>query len=207
MYVSEIKSAKAVSLQAGMSAVKAYQLIQNSDYSKFPVVDKDNKLVGIVTRDELEDVSASSSPFKEIRITSILTTAKVKDVMSSNVFYTRENETLWEAALNMKDHRVSMLPVVDDENRVVSVLARNDLFKALLNLTGAKNSGLHISLKTSEKTDIFAVTELIKNSGAGLSFISYYDGRINLKLTGSKAKEAAAELEKNYEIIYITAIS
>ncbi len=203
MYVSEIKAAKAVCLNAGLSAVKAYQMIQDSSYSKFPVVDKEGKLVGLITKDDLEDISRSSSPFKEVRMPSILSGTKVRDIMNNNVYYTRETDTIWNAAITMKDHRVSILPVVDEEDRVISVLARNDLFKMLLNYTGAKISGLHIYIETQNKDDIFNVAEIVKNSGAALNFISFYDGKLNLKVTGTKASAAAKSIEDaGFKIIY-----
>ncbi|MCD8215783.1 MAG: CBS domain-containing protein [Clostridiales bacterium] len=121
MYVSELNSARAVSVSCDMSAAKAYQQIEDVDHSKFPVVDKEGKLVGIVDKDVLEDISSSSSPFKELKFSSFLSQTKVRDVMNGNVYSARETDTIWEASLTMKDHRVSILPVVDEENRVVSV--------------------------------------------------------------------------------------
>ncbi len=203
MYVSELKAAKAVCINSNMSAVKAYQMVQNSDYSKFPVTDKEGRLVGLITKDDLEDLSDSSSPFKELRMPSILSGTKVRDIMNNNVYYTKETDTIWKAALTMKDHRVSILPVVDDDNKVISVLARNDLFKALLNFTGAKNSGLHISVESRNKDDIFRVAEIVKDAGGVLNFISFYDGRIELKITGPKAASSAEEIDKaGFKIIY-----
>ncbi|MCD7855221.1 MAG: CBS domain-containing protein [Clostridiales bacterium] len=114
MYISEINSAKAICVQADMSAAKAFQLIRDVDHTKFPVVDKEGKLVGIVEKSELEDISSSSSPFKELRFSSILSGTKVRDLMNNNVYYAKETDTIWTAALNMKDHRVSILPVVDE---------------------------------------------------------------------------------------------
>ncbi len=208
MYVSELNSAKAVSIFSDLSAAKAYQQTEKSGHSKFPVVDRENKLVGIVDRAVLADISSSSSPFKELKFSSILSQTKVRDVMNTNVYSVKETDTIWEAALTMKDHRVSILPVVDEENRVLSVLARNDIFKALLNFTGAKYTGIFVSVKSKEKTDIFAAARCIEELGADLRFISVYHDKICLKVSGAKAKDAEAALkEKGFEIIYTLKIN
>ncbi len=203
MYISEINSAKAICVQADMSAAKAYQLIRDVDHTKFPVVDKEGKLVGIVEKSELQDISPSSSPFKELRFSSILSGTKVRDLMNNNVYYAKETDTIWTAALNMKDHRVSILPVVDEENRVTSVLARNDLFKALLNLVGAKYSGLFVCVTTKDKSDIYKISEILEKSGVTLLFMSSRKNKVTMKIT-DKYSDKAVEALKNqgFEVVY-----
>lgn len=208
MYISEINSAKAICVQADMSAAKAYQLIRDVDHSKFPVTDREGRLVGIVEKDGLADISSSSSPFKELRFSSILSQTKVRDLMTGNVYYAKETDTIWAAALNMKDHRVSILPVVDEENKVISVLARNDLFKALLNFAGAKYSGLFISVPTKDKNDIFKIADIMENAGVTLLFMSSRKDKVTLKITNKNSEAAVEALTENgFPPIYITTIN
>ncbi|MCD7777063.1 MAG: CBS domain-containing protein [Clostridiales bacterium] len=208
MYVSELNLAKPVSVPCDISAAKAYQQIEDIDHTKFPVTDKDGKLVGIVDKAVLTDISSSSSPFKELKFSSFLSGTKVRDVMNGNVYSVKESSTVWEAALTMKDHRVSILPVVDEENRLTGVLSRNDLFNVLLNYTGAKYAGLFISVEAKERTDIFTVTNCIEETGAELRYISVYHEKICLKVLGPKAKDAETALrEKGFKIIYTVSIN
>lgn len=208
MFVSEISIAKAVPVQSDMPAVKAYKKIENVDHTKFPVVDKDGRLVGIVDKSDLADLSSSGSPFKEMRFSSILNQTKVRDVMNNNVFYCKETDTIWEAALNMKDHRVSILPVVDEDNILVSVLARKDLLMALLNYAGAKYEGLFISVEAPQPEDIFKVTEIISKTKSTLMFISQCKGKIVLKITGENTEATAKAIEDaGYKLIYRVAIN
>ena len=207
MLVSEINSAKAVSLQSDMPAVKAYRKIENIDHTKFPVVDSDNKLVGIVDKSDLEDLASSGSAFQELRFSSFLSRTKVRDVMNNNVYCCRETDTIWEAALNMKDHRVSILPVVNEDNILLSVLARKDLFKALLDYTGAKYTGMFLAVSSNDNADIFKVTEIISRSDATLRFIAKLGGRIALKISGTTLQNAVENLEaEGFKVLYTAKI-
>ncbi len=207
MYIWELNTSRVIALRADLSAAKAYQLVENVDHTKFPVVDSSNKLVGIVEKSDLADISSTSSPFKELRFSSILSQTKVRDVMNGNVYYAKETDTIWQAALNMKDHRVSILPVVNEDNEVISVLARNDIFKALLNLTGAKLSGIHISVLTDDPNSLFNIAETVKANNCTLHFIAFTGKTADLKISGANAERVKDEIEKSYKIKYTYTIN
>ncbi len=56
---------------------------------------------------------------------------KVKDVMTKNVVYIKEDEDIWKAIELMKKKKVSGLPVVDDNNKLVGILTDGDIIRAL----------------------------------------------------------------------------
>jgi CBS domain-containing protein len=56
---------------------------------------------------------------------------KVRDIMGTNLISISPDADLWEAASLIDRHGVRRLPVTDNENYVVGVVARADLVRAL----------------------------------------------------------------------------
>lgn len=54
-------------------------------------------------------------------------TSRVRDAMSPEVFALNESASLREAAEMMKEHQVRRLPVVDDNQRLIGIIALGDL--------------------------------------------------------------------------------
>jgi CBS domain-containing protein len=52
----------------------------------------------------------------------------VRDIMTHPVVTVRENDSLETVVTLMTKHRISSLPVVDDENRVIGIVGEGDLF-------------------------------------------------------------------------------
>lgn len=57
----------------------------------------------------------------------IATHTPVKDVMTRNVITVKRTVDLHEAAKILSDHRISGMPVVDDNNRVIGVISQADI--------------------------------------------------------------------------------
>ena len=66
---------------------------------------------------------------KEVRRIS---KTKIKDVMTKDALYATPEMTIFEAASKMKANDVNRLPVLDDKNRLVGIIARQDILKALI---------------------------------------------------------------------------
>ncbi len=78
----------------------------------FPVVEDDNRLVGIVT-------------WRDVRLAD--PQLKVKDVMTTDVITATEDITLEEAKRILHRHRIEKLPIVDEEGRVRGLITMRDI--------------------------------------------------------------------------------
>lgn len=56
----------------------------------------------------------------------------VKDFMSKDVVSIHPDATLIEVAQKLEGHRIDRLPVIDSRNRLVGIISRTDLLRALL---------------------------------------------------------------------------
>ncbi len=78
----------------------------------FPVVEDDNRLVGIVT-------------WRDVRLAD--PQLKVRDVMTKDVITATEDITLEEAKRILHRHRIEKLPIVDGEGRVRGLITMRDI--------------------------------------------------------------------------------
>lgn len=86
-----------------------------------PVVDEENRLVGTVVGDDL------GAYISEPELSMVLI---AKDVMRVTVRPATQNDNLGDALRRLNRSHLSRLPVVDDQNRVLGILTREDLSAA-----------------------------------------------------------------------------
>ena len=99
---------------------QAALLMGKTDCGALPVADKDS-LVGMITdRDiAIRAVAAGKGP-----------RTLVKEIMSAEVLYCFEDQTLEEVAENLGDIKVRRLPVMSRDKRLVGILSLGDMARA-----------------------------------------------------------------------------
>ena len=85
-------------------------------FTSFPIVDGDNRLVGLLTRDEMDFVSGDSNP-------------QMKDIMKplAAIVTTTEDTNSDRAYDIMREKRVKKLPVLDGDGRLVGMYVWGDV--------------------------------------------------------------------------------
>jgi CBS domain-containing protein len=104
----------------GDSARKAAELMKSEDVGPLPVVETESgRLVGIVTdRDLVLNVLAAGRDAN---------TTKVSEAMTRDPVKIKEDEPLEEALEKMSTYQVRRLPVVDDQDRIIGIIAQADV--------------------------------------------------------------------------------
>ena len=82
-----------------------------------PVVDADNKLVGIVTNRDLRFERNTGRPIAEV-------------MTSENLVTTHQQTDLFAASQILQENKIEKLPVVDDENHLIGLITYKDITKA-----------------------------------------------------------------------------
>jgi CBS domain-containing protein len=105
-------------VEMSTSVVEAARLLKSEDVGSLPVVEGD-RLVGIVTdRDIVLRVVAEG---KDVQ------SATVRDAASSDLVTIDPQQDLDEALRLMAQHQVRRLPVVEEDGRLVGILAQADV--------------------------------------------------------------------------------
>jgi CBS domain-containing protein len=141
MKVQDFMTAKVVSVSPDHSVWHAAKIMLRHGVSGLPVIDDEGKLCGILTegdlmrRAELGNLHAHHKSHPEGRAEHAQRLAKghawcVHDAMTRPVHTVDSGTALGAAASQMDKYRVRRLPVVD-AGKVVGVLSRHDVLKAL----------------------------------------------------------------------------
>lgn len=128
-----------------MSVAEASALMKQEKVHRLPVLDKDKKLVGVISEKDI--LYASPSPASSLSIHEmayLLSKLTVKKLMTKNVVTISKDTTVEEAARLMVDQDLSCLPVLED-GKLIGIVSKSDMFKILLELFGARHFGVRLS--------------------------------------------------------------
>lgn len=133
MLAREIMTSPVVTVQPDLSIREAMRLLDRQDITAAPVVDEEQRLVGIVSEADLlrggmsQDPRAHARPIEERGEGAGDTVA---DVMTAGVRTVREGTDASDIARMMMDTGVKSVPVTRGQ-RVVGIVSRRDLIRAL----------------------------------------------------------------------------
>jgi len=139
-----------------MSIADASNLMKQEKVHRLPVLDKDKKLVGLITEKDI--LYASPSPASSLSIHEmayLLSKLTVKKLMSKNVVTINKDTTVEEAARMMVDQDLSCLPVLEGD-KLIGIVSKSDMFKILLELFGARHFGIRVSFIVEDKPGTIA---------------------------------------------------
>ncbi|HSS98315.1 MAG TPA: CBS domain-containing protein [Terriglobales bacterium] len=110
----------------------AHQTMKEHGIRRLPVLE-DNKLVGIVTIGDIREASPSDATTLSIwELNYLWAQLIVEKIMTRNVLTVHPDTSILDAAELMLDQKVSGLPVVDGQNRVVGMITESDIFRMLV---------------------------------------------------------------------------
>jgi acetoin utilization protein AcuB len=150
MLVGERMSKPVITISTDTPIPDALNLMKREHIRRAPVV-KDGKLVGIITDNDLRNASPSQATTLSIwEMNYLLSKITVTEIMSKNVMTVTEDTPIESAARIMADNKIGGLPVLRNGN-VVGIITETDLFKLFLELLGAREAGVRVSVLLEEK--------------------------------------------------------
>lgn len=138
--VGDVMTRKVVVVDAFESFKTIVRKMQEYRVSAIPVVDEDDRIMGIVSEGDLilkedPELGGGAHLFEGIRRRQDRSKAaglRAAELMTVPVFTTRPDASLGEAARLMHRKAVKRLPVVDEEGHVQGIVSRTDLLKVFL---------------------------------------------------------------------------
>jgi acetoin utilization protein AcuB len=166
MLVKNWMSREVITVDADESMQNAIYILQEQNIKMLPVLDNGN-LVGIITDRDLKKASPSDATTLDMHeLLFLISKIKVRNLMKKPVYTVRSDHTVEEAAALLIEKKISGLPVVDENNRLVGVITRSDIFRVLLSLSGLGKKGIQFAVRTKDiPGTIKEVRELIHEFG------------------------------------------
>lgn len=151
MLVGERMSKPVITVHPDIPVPDALNLMHSEHVRRVPVVDKHGHLVGIVTEQDLLNASASNVTTLSVwELGYLLNKITIQQVMTKHVVTINEDTPVEEAARVMADKHISGLPVVRGQE-VVGMISESDLFKLLLEVFGARQPGIRVTIEAEDR--------------------------------------------------------
>lgn len=144
MAVSNIMTRKLITVTADTTIEDISKLIIANRISGVPVVDSDNRVVGMVTQSDIifrqihneptfvattEDLVLLKEGMKAEKRFGAGNTAK--DIMTSPVITAHENDSIREVVELITKEKIKRVVIVDEEGRLVGIVSKMDIVRAL----------------------------------------------------------------------------
>ncbi len=177
MLVGERMTKRPITTHPDTPIDDALKLMRDSKVRRLPVLDKGGKLVGIVTEKDLLYVSPSPATSLSVHeLHYLISKIKVEDVMAKDVVTATEYTPLEEAARIMADNKIGSLPVMRD-GRLVGIITETDLFCMFLELLGAREKGVRLTMLVPEQKGVLAtITGEIVELGGNIISLGTFVG-------------------------------
>lgn len=214
MRVSKWMSPKVLTLQPTDSISTAIHLMKEKRIRRIPIVNGGGKLVGIVSDRDLKDVSPSRATTLDIwELHAVLDKLKIADIMTKKPVTVTPDTSIEKAAALMLEKRVEGLPVVDAKGALVGILTEGDVFRALVDITGAGKKRTRVNLVIPDRAgSIREVADAVRALGGTIfsiltSTLKVPAGKRELvmRVEGSTADTLRTELSKAWADVAVEA--
>lgn len=112
---------------------EAHRIMADNKIRRLPVVDKNGRLVGIVTRGDVRGAEPSQATSLSIwELNYLLANLKIADIMTRKPVTVQEDKTIGEAADLMLEHKISGLPVLNNAGKLVGIITESDIFRMVV---------------------------------------------------------------------------
>ncbi len=140
MIVKDIMTPRPYTISPEKPVLEALLMMYEHDIRRLPVVEK-NELVGIVSDRDIKQIMgrpelAGKREAEEPELDMV-----VREVMSRNVVTVGQDEDIREAIELIVENRISGLPVLDQDEKLVGVISAIDLLQYCLDLLDQVKQG------------------------------------------------------------------
>ena len=176
-----------VSVTPDTSLLKLSKLMRDKGVRRLPVLDAGGRVVGIISDRDVRDASPSKATTLDMyEMHYLLAEIRAKDIMTKHPVTIKPTDTVEKAAMVMLDKKIGGLPVVDESGAMVGIVSEQDVFKALVNITGVRDGGVQLGMEIANEAGAMRpIFDLLRKHGARiLSVLSTnnQEGRRNIFL-------------------------
>ena len=184
MFVSRSMVSQVITIDKVASVFEAQEKMAEHKVRHLPVVDDENRLIGIVTDRDIR----SALPYSLIKNKATaeerdkLAQLKVEDIMTTSPKTISPMYTIQDALLLIQKERVGAFPVVDDDGKLKGILSVRDLLRAFINVLGIGQPGTLLCIEVEEKVGqlkriVDAITEENISFGSVLVASTWEEGK------------------------------
>ena len=202
-----------VTISPDASFFEARNLIHEKSIRHLPVVDKNGKLVGIVTDGDIREAAPSDATLLSVQeLNYLLGKLKVSSFMTpKEKLITIAPDTIIEEAVQlMHDHKIGCLPVTEGE-KLYGIFTETDALDHLVDIFGLKQKGTRLTLTLEDKPGtMLGILEVFKKHNINIisivtpSFMVEGKRIVAIRIKTEDYKDIVKDLEKaGYDVLSI----
>ncbi len=154
MYIAkDIMSSPTISISKEQTVKEALDLLAKHGISGLPIVDENDKVVGIISDTDIIRYSQQKSivphtgssfwisPYSEIEELAsvrsgfeLLHKTKLENIMTKKVYSVTEDTPASDVAKLMNRRKINRIPVVSDDGKLIGIVTRADMVQCMANL-------------------------------------------------------------------------
>ena len=202
-----------VTINPNASFFEAQNLIQEKGVRHLPVVDENNRLLGIVTESDIRKAGPSDvDTLRDREANYLLRNLKVSAFMTpKEKLVTITPDTLIEEAVQlMHDNKIGCLPVLEG-GKLYGIFTETDALDHLVDIFGFKQKGTRLTLALEDKPgSLLGILEVFKKHDVNVisivtpSFIVEGKRIAAIRIRTEEYKNLVVDLEKaGYDVLSI----
>lgn len=192
MYISRHMTPAPLTVEPDILISEAREILRSNRFRHLPVIDKDWRLVGMVTDRDIRSAYPSSVLSGEDRKRELEQVSKtpVSEIMSTDLVNLLPHSTIDDALLLLEKKRVGAIPVLDEKGVIVGIFSMRDLIRAYKRIFGLAEKGSSlVTIRDDGRPNVLArIVKILEQKGIPFTRLS------RTKLT---------EDEKSPVIVYI----
>ena len=146
MLAKEIMVKDVITVSAETTLDQVAKIFVDNRISGVPVVDENNKLIGVISEGDLVYQQKPINPPLFINLfdgilqvdrkdfweeISKMAAYKVKDLMNKHVISAHSDTSINDVASLMIKKKVNRIPIVDNDNKLIGIITRHDIIKSV----------------------------------------------------------------------------
>ena len=209
MLVKDRMTPNPVTITTSTTFPEAYRIIRENKIRHLPVVDENEKLVGVVTRTDLLHASPSAATtFSVFEVNYLLANLHASKVMSSPPITVPEDAPLEEAAKVMVKKKIGCLPVMRN-GTLVGLITETDIFETFVEILGGEEASLRVTVRVPDvQGALTRVAGVIAGQGGNICSVARFGGDdpeycfITFRTEGVEEDVLVSALAETAEIVH-----
>jgi acetoin utilization protein AcuB len=212
-FLRERVQRKVITIRPEASFYEANTLIREKGIRHLPVVDADQKLVGLLTDRDLRAAGPSqASDLSVHEIHYVLQKLKVSSFMTprEKLITVTPEVVIEEAVQLMHQHKIGCLPIVEGD-RLYGIITETDILAHFVDIFGLRQKGTRLTVALEDKPgSMIGILQVLKDHKINLisivapSFVAGGKRLLVLRIESEMDQEIVRELENaGYEVLSI----
>ena len=174
MYVKNRMTTNPYTIAFDAPITEVIELMREKKLKRVPVVHGD-RVVGMLTHGDIQKVSPTKATTLSIyELNYLLAKTRVSDAMTKEVITISPDSLLEEAAVLMRDSKVSTLVVVKND-KLIGIITESDIFEAFIDLLGFREVGSRITIQAQDVPGVLAdIAEIFSGLDFNITHIAVY---------------------------------